>query len=246
MTRPSRIQAALVALAAAALLYVAMPDPAVRAAVGAHLRDVRDASSYRFDFSDLDDWLPYGVQEPVTFVYEPVGPGVTAGHADSLRFTFPPTTYAVLSQRAARIYQVKVSPQLRSLPLDEAYARMEEVAAAIAEAPGWTRAGRPTPTLAVLREYYAGDPPNRTSYFGTWEAGGTEMVVTMKRSAEADREYPEGYPERHKATEDRFIIDVDAYNSELREEYDEMVDARRRAAGDVEEPLPIQVWLDER
>ncbi len=243
MTR--RLTLATVALVSAAWTFAASPDPVVRAAVGAHLRDVRDASSYRFDFDDLDDNLPYGITEPVTFVYEPVGPGVTDGRADSLRFKIPSSKFVSLSQTAARVYQVTVSPQLRSLPLDEAYARMEEVAAAIAEAPGWTRAGRPTPTLAVLREYYAGDPPNRTSYFGTWEAGGTEMVVTMKRSAEADREYPEGYPERHKATEDRFIIDVDASDFDLADTLADEMYARRRAAGDWEEPLPIRVWLDD-
>ena len=220
------------------------PDPIVRAAVGAHLADVRDASSYAFDFGDLDDNLPVVVETPVVFEYVDESPAEGPA-GDSLAFTLPPGRFVWMSQSAARVYQIKVSPQLESLPLDEAYERCREVAAAVAAAPGWRRVGRPMLALGVLREYYAGDPVNRNARMVTWEAGGVELSLAIKRSAEADREYPEGYPEWAKPTEDLFIIDVAASDFDLFEVFSNMTYDRRRAAGDELEPLPLEVWLDD-
>ena len=233
----------LTTILAAALLYMAQPDPIVRAAVGSHLGAVQEASSYGFDFEDMDDNLPLVVESTVVFEY--AANAVEGPTGDALGFTLPPGRFVWIDQEAARVYQITVSPQLESLPLEETYERCEEIIEAVADAPGWRRVGEPTPSVDVLREYYASDPVNRHARLAEWRAGGVKLTLGIKRSAEADREYSEGYPEWAKATEDRFIIDVDASDFDLSDKYFRLVNARRRAAGDVEEPLPIQVWLDD-
>ena len=228
----------------AAALYMAQPDPTVRAAVGSHLGAVREASSYGFDFDDMDDNLPLVVEEPVEFEYDPSLAG-RPGDADSLAFALPPGRFVWINQEAARVYNITVSPQLESLSLEETYERCQEVVAAVAAAPGWQRVGKPTPSAEVLRAYYASDPVNRNARLAEWGAGNVKLTLGIKRSAEVDREYPEGYPDRLKATEDRFIIDVEWYDSDLFRTLSDLTYARRRAAGDELEPLPIQVWLDD-
>ena len=209
----------------------------VRAAVGARLSRVQDASTYPLDVTGRNDTADFIIEEPVVFEY-----GGDAAD-DALSFRLPPTRFVWLSQTAGVVHSVNTSPQIQFADFEGAYQLAGEVAATI-DATAWTRAEHTPITKAELRRAFADPQTRETARFtlDQWTAGSVEMSLTLKRLfvAGSNRAQAAG------VEADGYLIDISITDVDLGVQLMDDAYARRREAGDEYTPLPLSVWLDEQ
>ena len=145
--------------------------PTVVARFGMLLDEVRDRSTYKFDFSRFMDIDLTAAVEPSVFTF----PG-------SNGFTLPPTHFVSLSSTAAVVDIIDVSPHLEPLHLQAAIELAAAVAAELSKA-GWKRHDRNVVSTEELRVRVTDKTESDTARWALaqFELGPAEALLVVKR-----------------------------------------------------------------
>jgi hypothetical protein len=148
-------------------------DATVQAAPGQMLNQVAAASSYKFDFTRLQDDDMTLVSQPVRFRY-------TGAHG----FVLSPTRFLGLSSTVAIVIMIDVAPQLAYVDLSEALALLDQITTA-ARLSGWQ--DMPGEPGLVGREELAmlaadpGGPEQATWHVAQFRAGTERLLLRLRR-----------------------------------------------------------------
>jgi hypothetical protein len=185
--------------------------PTVRVVLGDSLGAVRDASTLPIANSPRATGENIFVTTPARLVYGP------RDHTLAL----PPGLFLSLVPMAGHVVEIRASPHLRALTLDEALALAERVGG-LAAAGGWRRAQAVASSDSVRRAL-AALPPDASykQVVDRWQyANGDEMFVSVQRTKSvadvraANAAFGTRTPER-----DQFLVDVYLTNGPVFERY---------------------------